>query len=189
MQNSEAIKYVNELNEELSRIAVARDPFALWYLKGLKKLNSVLCESTLVNGVNSDLAAFKREFPELCKLAVEMDPYVFGCIEEKTSDICMAAVRRDYQQANYIHEWTPELRMAAVRHDGRALQFIDEQDEMTCLVAVQQSVEALKYVRDDSLKRLLAGIPDERLVMMTENELMQLIVEKEITVFKVKWYP
>ena len=91
-----------EQNEEICKLAVQQNGFALQYVK---------IEQT----------------EELCKLAVQQNGLCLGYVKiEQTEELCKFALQQNGLSLGYVKNKTEELCKLAVQQNGIALQYVPE---------------------------------------------------------------
>ena len=99
-QNGNAIKYVKEPTEELSRLAVQQNGYAICYVK--------------------------EPSEELQRLAVQKNGCVIQYIKEPSEEVRRLAVQQNGCVIKYIKEPSEELQRLAVQQNRDAIQYIKE---------------------------------------------------------------
>lgn len=87
---------------------------------------------------------------EVCRVAIQQDPFAIGEVGEQLPELCLQAVRLDGMAIHNIRKQTPEVCLAAVKQNGKALRLVRDQTPEICCEAVKQNGVALRYVKNQT---------------------------------------
>ena len=133
-----------ELTEELCKLAVKQNYYALAYVKNQTE---EMCKwAVQQNGYA--LQDVKNQTEEICKLAVQHNGYVLKFVKiNQTEEMCKLAVQQNGLSLCFVKNQTEEICKLAVQQNCGALQYVKiEQTEEICKLAVKQNPYFLRYV-------------------------------------------
>lgn len=119
-------------------------------LEFVPKQTQKLCDLAITYSSHlSPLRFVKPEFKtdDLCKKAVERNPYAIADVKEQTEELCILAVSGDGHALKHIKNPSIKVCEAAIDNNPHALQHIKKQTLELCLRAVRANGFALQYVK------------------------------------------
>lgn len=146
--NGNMLKYISDQTEEMCRIAVQNQPFAIRFAK--IQTPEICLEA--VKNCGLLLKYVENQTEEMCIAAIQSEEYSIFHIKEQTEKICLMLVKQavHINIMEHIIDQTEEICLEAVRHYENALKYIRIQTEKICLEAVKYHPFALKLVIDQT---------------------------------------
>ncbi len=136
--NSSSLQYVIEQTETICIYAIFRDIYNDAYYENYYKSYETI----------KSFKYIKNKTFEICKLALNYDPFLLQFIENQTEEICLISVKKNGLSIKFIENQTEKICFQAVEQTGLALQYIKNQTYDICIKSVEQNGLALEYVED-----------------------------------------
>ena len=99
IQTPSNIRYIKNQTEELCKLAVSQDGFALQYVQNQTEEICKLAVSQ--NGIA--VIYVKNQTEELCKLAVSQNGIALQYVQNQTEEICKLAVSQDHRVLGWVN--------------------------------------------------------------------------------------
>lgn len=140
------LKYldIGGFDNDFIKMAIKNNPSAIKYVDNQTEELSVLATSIM----GSVIKHIKDKTYNVCKSALEQDPYVLKIIGNTYDDLTMNVLSRKGWLLQYINNQTRELCLVAVKQCGDALEYVKEQTEEICICAIKQNANAINWVKE-----------------------------------------
>lgn len=154
------IQHISDPTHEMCWIAYEADPVNLQWLK---RVPDDICEDACKKDLS--LLRFMKQTVRLCKTAVSVNVEALEHMYDHHPDVCSLAIQLDPFALRYIRSPSLAMCMQAVSSNGLALAYVPEQLQCTELIetAVHNDYRSFQYVihkTRDLCLRILAEYPD-----------------------------
>ncbi len=140
----ESIRFIKNPSEELVLLAVTLIPRVIKYIGNLNQEMT----TSAVGRQGFCIEDIRNPSIDDCLTAIRQDPDSIVAIQDPTYEMCLEAVRLRGRTIAHMENQTRELCLEAVKQDPGALHYIHEQTHEICLAAVTHHPEAFLHVRN-----------------------------------------
>ena len=167
---------------------IRQNPFDIQYITDPSYETCVSAITSTIPSLISPANAIyyiKDQTPELCKMAITIEPTAIQFIKYQTHELCILAVSNNGLTLKYIDNKTYDVCRAAILSDFNALQYISEPSHELCELAISISWKAIRHISreyqekySDLLEKSCLIKPKSIKYICNPNEAMVMILLK-----------
>lgn len=140
-KNGIAIKFIENQDFEMRRIAIESNPLSIEYMDNLEEELQVLAVKLLWNSIK----LIKNPSYKVKKEAVSTKGWAIQYVENPEEELCLLAVTEEYDAIKYIENPSEEVQLKAVEKSWNAIKYIKNPSLEVRRKAVIEDEEAIHF--------------------------------------------
>jgi hypothetical protein len=117
-------------------------------LKYIRNQSIEICKKSVIfNGLNLEHVLLIYQTDEICKLAIQNNPYALQFVNNQTNDLCKYAVSINGMVLKYVQHRTDDICEIAVNQNGLSLIYVLNKTDKICQIALKQNELSSRFIK------------------------------------------